>query len=267
MKRPWVRPVAICCASPGHALRKHWQECSSQRPIVLSETERRIIAFHEAGHALVAHHLPEADRVNSVTILPRGQSLGVTQFVAEEDRYNHSRERLMARLTVGLGGRAAEELTFGPDQVTTGAENDFQVVTGLARKMVTRWGMSERVGVMFVEGRAPASGPGLRYHNGDALSARSRTLAVDVDGRLLLNGGDLPARKHRFVPPDAAASEARSASMATLIDQEVQLLLSEGYQLAKTVLSEHDDQLNRLALALMEREQLDRAAFEQLVSA
>jgi ATP-dependent metalloprotease FtsH len=239
----------------------------AQRPIVLSETERRIISFHEAGHALVAHHLPEADRVNSVTILPRGQSLGVTQFAAEEDRYNYSREWLMARLAVALGGRAAEDLTFGPDQVTTGAENDFQVVTGLARRMVTRWGMSERVGVMFVEGRAPAAGPGLRYHNGDALSTRSRTLAVNVDGRLLLNGGDLPARRHRFGTPDAAANEASSASMATVIDQEVQRLLSEGYRMAKTVLSEHDDQLNRLALALMEREQLDRAAFEQLLSA
>lgn len=112
----------------------------AQRPIVLSETERRIIAFHEAGHALVAHHLSEADHVSHVTILPRGKTLGVTQFVAEEDRYNHSRERLMAHLAVGLGGRVAEGLAFGPDQVTTGAENDFQVVTGLARKMVTRWG-------------------------------------------------------------------------------------------------------------------------------
>jgi ATP-dependent metalloprotease FtsH len=237
----------------------------AQRPIVLSETERRVIAFHEAGHALVAHHLPEADRVNGVTILPRGQSLGVTQFVAEEDRYNHSRESLMARLAVGLGGRAAEELILGPDRVTTGAENDFQVVTDLARKMVTRWGMSEQVGVMFVGGRAPATGPGLRYHNGDALSARSRTLAIDADGQLLLNGGDLPARQHRFGTPEAAASEASSASMATLIDLEVQRLLNEGYQMAKTVLSEHYDQLDRLALALMEREQLDRAAFEQLV--
>ncbi len=193
----------------------------AQRPIVLSETDRRIIAFHEAGHALVAHHLPGADRINGVTILPRGQSLGVTQFVAEEDRYNHSRESLMARLAVGLGGRAAEELTFGPDRVTTGAENDFQVVTGLARKMVTRWGMSEQVGVMFVEGWAPATGPDLHYHNRFALPARSRTLAIDVDGRLVLNGGDLPARQHRFGTPEAAASEASSASLATLIDLEV----------------------------------------------
>src|SRR6266699_2607374 len=216
----------------------------AQRPIVLSETDRRIIAFHEAGHALVAHHLPGADRINGVTILPRGQSLGVTQFVAEEDRYNHSRESLMARRAVGLGGRAAEELTFGPDRVTTGAENDFQVVTGLARKMVTRWGMSEQVGVMFVEGWAPATGPDLHYHNRFALPARSRTLAIDVDGRLVLNGGDLPARQHRFGTPEAAASEASSASLATLIDLEVQRLLSEGYQMAKMVLTEHDDQLD-----------------------
>jgi len=239
----------------------------AQRPIVLSETDRRVIAFHEAGHALVAYHLPGADRVNGVTILPRGQSLGVTQFVAEEDRYNYSRESLMTRLAVGLGGRAAEELTFGPDRVTTGAENDFQVVTGLARKMVTRWGMSAQVGVMFVEGRALASGPDLNYHNGDALAARSRTLAINVDGRLVLNGGDLPARHHRFGTQEAAASEASSASMATLIDLEVQRLLNEGYEMAKKALSEHDVQLDSLALALMEREQLDRAAFEQLVGA
>ncbi|HEX6557010.1 MAG TPA: ATP-dependent zinc metalloprotease FtsH [Ktedonobacteraceae bacterium] len=241
----------------------------AQRPIVLSQTERRIIAFHEAGHALVSHHLPESDRVNSVTILPRGQSLGVTQFVAEEDRYNYSRERLMARLAVGLGGRAAEELTFGPDRVTTGAENDFQVVTSLARNMVTRWGMSEHVGVMFVEGRAGASADrlNLRYHHGDAPSAHSRTLVVDAAGRLLLNGGDSPAPQHKFVPMNATASEAHRSSMATLIDLEVQRLLREGYQMAKTVLSEHYDQLDGLAHTLLEHEQLDRAAFEQLVRA
>jgi cell division protease FtsH len=112
------------------------------RPIVMNERERRIIAYHEGGHALVAYHQPEADTVNRVTILPRGQSLGVTQFMAEEDRYNYSRQTLMARIAVGLGGRAAEELTFGVERVTTGAENDLQVVTNIARNMVTRWGMS-----------------------------------------------------------------------------------------------------------------------------
>ncbi len=240
-----------------------------QRPIVLSETERRVIAFHEAGHALVAHHLPETDRVNSVTILPRGQSLGVTQFVAEEDRYNHSRERLMARLAVGLGGRAAEELAFGPDRVTTGAENDFQVVTSLARNMVTRWGMSEQVGVMFVEGREGRSADrlNLRYHNSNAPSVHSRTLVADAAGRLLLNGGDSPAPQHLSAPVGSTASEVSRSSMATLIDLEVQRLLSDGYQMAKAVLSEHYDQLDRLAHALLEREQLDRAAFKQLASA
>src|SRR5205823_7781489 len=110
-----------------------------------------IIAYHEGGHALVAHHLPQADRVNRVTILPRGQSLGVTQFTAEEDRYNYSRETLLARIAVGLGGRAAETLAFGPEHITTGAENDLQVVTDLARRMVTRWGMSEQIGVVFAD--------------------------------------------------------------------------------------------------------------------
>src|SRR5579885_2665010 len=88
------------------------------RPLVMTEADRRIIAYHEGGHALVAYHLKEADTVNRVTILPRGQSLGVTQFTAEEDRYNYSREMLMARIAVGLGGRVAEDLTFGANRVT-----------------------------------------------------------------------------------------------------------------------------------------------------
>ncbi len=212
----------------------------------------------------MAHFLPQADRVSHVTILPRGQSLGVTQFVAEEDRYNYSREYLMARLAAGLGGRAAEELAFGPERVTTGAENDFQVVTGLARKMVTRWGMSERVGAMFVEGRASTGSPALNFHHDDVPAYR--TLAVSPDGQLLLNGGDLSARQHRYETPGGAAGEANSASMATVIDQEVKRLLYESYQAAIGLLSERRQELDLLALALMEREQLDRAAFEELVS-
>ncbi len=211
----------------------------AQRPIVLSEAGRRVVAYHEAGHALVAHYLPEADRVSFVTILPRGQSLGVTQFVAEEDRYHYSREYLMARLAVGLGGRAAEELAFGP----------------------------ERVGAMFVEGRGPAGGQALNFRHDDAFSTHSRTLAVDPDGRLRLNGDDLPARQHRYMTPGGAAGEANGANMATMIDQEVQRLLNESYQAARAVLSERRQQLDRLARALMEHEQLDRATFEELVRA
>ncbi len=239
------------------------------RPIVMSESEKRIIAFHEGGHALVAYHLQEADTVNRVTILPRGQSLGVTQFTAEEDRYNYSRETLMARIAVGLGGRVAEELTFGPDRVTTGAENDLQVVTNLARRMVTRWGMSEEVGVMFADYRADAGGAGLNMSRVelDEMPAGPRSLVMDVDGNLLLNGGDLPARHlSMFAMAAPDANRTTSTSMASLIDSEVQRILHEGYEMARDLLREHSDQLTKLAQALMTQEQLDRKQFEALLA-
>ena len=239
------------------------------RPIVMSESEKRIIAFHEGGHALVAYHLQEADTVNRVTILPRGQSLGVTQFTAEEDRYNYSRETLMARIAVGLGGRVAEELTFGPDRVTTGAENDLQVVTNLARRMVTRWGMSEEVGVMFADYHADAGGAGLniRLVELDDKATGPRSLVMDVDGNLLLNGGDLPARHlSMFAMAAPDANRTTSTSMASLIDSEVQRILHEGYEMARDLLREHSDQLTKLAQALMTQEQLDRKQFEALLA-
>ena len=239
------------------------------RPIVMNENEKRIIAFHEGGHALVAYHLEEADTVNRVTILPRGQSLGVTQFTAEEDRYNYSRETLMARIAVGLGGRVAEELTFGPDRVTTGAENDLQVVTDLAKRMVTRWGMSEEVGVMFADYRAGAGGAGLNMRRVelDDMPIGPRSLVMDVDGNLLLNGADVPARPHymfAMAAPDTNSST--SASLASLIDREVQRILHEGYEMARKLLREHSDQLTKLADALMTQEQLDRKQFEALLA-
>jgi cell division protease FtsH len=236
------------------------------RPLVMSEKERRIIAYHEGGHALVAYHLPEADTVNRVTILPRGQSLGVTQFTAEEDRYNYSRDTLMARIAVGLGGRVAEELTFGLDHVTTGAENDLQVVTDLARRMVTRWGMSEQVGVVFADYDADGSNFSLNMKRIelDSSSLQSRSLAADADGRLLLNG-DMPTRQHTFALAAPAPRSANGVAMNALIDAEVQRILNEGRQMARTLLTEHHDQLTRLANALMEHEQLNRAQFEELM--
>jgi len=233
------------------------------RPIVMSETDRRIIAYHEGGHALVAHHLPLADTVNRVTILPRGQSLGVTQFTAEEDRYNFSRETLMARIAVGLGGRVAEELTFGPERVTTGAENDLQVVTDLARRMVTRWGMSEQVGVVFADYE-----PGAMSLNMQGIDSATmpRSLAADAGGHLLLNGHDVPARENTFaMSSPAARNTSTSTTMATLIDSEVQRILNEGYEMARALLREHYDQLTQLAKALMECEHLDRKQFEALL--
>ena len=237
------------------------------RPIVMNERERRIIAYHEGGHALVAYHQPEADTVNRVTILPRGQSLGVTQFTAEEDRYNYSRQTLMARIAVGLGGRVAEEMTFGADHITTGAENDLQVVTNIARNMVTRWGMSERVGVVFADYRAEAGGAGLnmRRFDDDAVPSYSHALVADANGRLRLTSQELPPRQYTLTTPSAAANKASSLTMANTIDAEVQRILNEGYELARTILREHNAQLTRLAGALLEHEQLDRKQFEVLM--
>jgi len=234
------------------------------RPLVMSEKERRIIAYHEGGHALVAHHLPEADTVNRVTILPRGQSLGVTHFIAEEDRYNYSRHTLMAKIAVGLGGRVAEELTFGPDYITTGAENDLQVVTDLARRMVTRWGMSEEIGVVFADYRAEgdASLNMLRI-DADDVHAYASTLVTNADGMLRLNG-EVPVRRHTFAMSAPTFHALNGTAMSALIDAEVQRILNEGRAMARAVLTEHNDQLLCLADALMEHEQLDRAQFEAL---
>src|SRR6266487_486808 len=235
------------------------------RPIVMSESEKRIIAFHEGGHALVAYHLPQADTVNRVTILPRGQSLGVTQFTAEEDRYNYSRETLMARIAVGLGGRVSEELTFGPERVTTGAENDLQMVTDLARRMVTRWGMSDQVGVVFADYEPGAMSLNMRRSDVNDLPAQSRSFVVGTDGQLTLNGGDATAHRHAFAMNASGARGNNSTTMASMIDSEVQNILKEGYAMARALLSEHYEQLKKLANALMEYEQLDRKQFEALV--
>jgi cell division protease FtsH len=234
------------------------------RPLVISEADRRTIAFHEGGHALVAYHIPQAETVNRVTILPRGQSLGVTQFATEEDRYNYRRESLMARIAVGLGGRVAEELTFGPECVTTGAENDFQVVTDLARRMVTRWGMSQQVGVVFADYRQSEMRLSMRRSDTSMVQTQARTLVADNAGRLLLNGKSMA--EHRYDSATSMPADGNnSVTMATLIDYEMQRILNEGYAIARAVLSEHYDQLVRLADALMEYEQLDSSQFEALL--
>ncbi len=237
-----VNEAALCAAR--HELNSLTPECfeealariqlGAQRPLVISEAERRVIAFHESGHALVAYYLPEADAVNRITILARGQHLGVTQFTSQEDRYNYSRETLMARVAVGLGGRVAEELTFGPEGVTTGAENDLQAATALAWRMVTHWGMGRQLGVVFAD-YCDASNAAPNYQ----------------------------ARTHPAIT--SAARYVSSPTIATLIDSEVQRILNDGRATAHALLTEHYAQLTQLAQTLMEHEQLDRAQFEALL--
>ncbi|HLZ80428.1 MAG TPA: ATP-dependent zinc metalloprotease FtsH, partial [Ktedonobacteraceae bacterium] len=233
------------------------------RPLILTEAERRVIAYHESGHALVAYHLQNADTVNGLTILPRGQSLGVTQFIAEEDRYNYSREMLMAKIAVGLGGRAAEELTLGRERVTTGAENDFQVVTNMARHMVTRWGMSEEVGVVFAGDNEMSSGLNMTRIDPMVFRSRSQTLIIDTNGHLVANGRPDLAPFAMAMP---AARSTSSHGMSSLIDREMKKILDEGHAMAQNILQEHADQLQRLADALMEHEQLGRLEFEALMA-
>ncbi len=119
---------------------------AERRTLVMSEKDKRITAYHEAGHTIVGLLMPDHDPVYKVSIIPRGRALGVTMFLPEQDRYNYSKRQLESMLATLFGGRVAEELVFGPDQVTTGAANDFQRATEVARDMVTKWGLSERVG-------------------------------------------------------------------------------------------------------------------------
>ncbi len=132
-------------------------QLGAERPLVLSEDDLRVVAYHEGGHTLVGLLTPHSDPVTKVTIVPRGQALGVTQYTPLDDRYNYSREYLFTRIMNALGGRGAEEVALG--SITTGAENDFQQVTAIAKQMVTRWGMSEKLGLIsFSERPSPFGG-------------------------------------------------------------------------------------------------------------
>ncbi|HEV2580341.1 MAG TPA: ATP-dependent zinc metalloprotease FtsH [Ktedonobacteraceae bacterium] len=196
----------------------------AERPLVLSKEERRVTAYHEGGHTLVALLTPEADPVHKVTIIPRGQALGATHIVPLDDRHNYPRSYLLARLAVGLGGRVAEEQEIG--EITTGAENDLKDVTQLARQMVTRWGMSSRLGAVFLGGEQ-------EVFLGREVGLRER--------------------------------EGYSEQTAALIDEEVQQLIGERYRFVQQLLSQHPAELARIAQALLERETLDAQQLQQLL--
>ncbi|MGE5636444.1 MAG: cell division protein FtsH, partial [Nocardioidaceae bacterium] len=153
----------------------------AERKIVLSEDDRRRIAYHESGHAIVAMLTPGADAVRKVSIIPRGMSLGVTLSSPEDERFNYTEDHLRGRIKVALGGRAAEEVVFG--DVTTGAESDIQQVTQIARHMVGRWGMSDAVGPIAV---VPAEAQGPLLPGVDGTSEATHEL-VDREVRTLVD--------------------------------------------------------------------------------
>jgi cell division protease FtsH len=187
-----------------------------ERPILMSQADRERIAYHEGGHAILGLVVPGADPVNRVTIVPRGQALGVTYQRPERDRYNYPEPYLRARIIGMLGGRAAEEIVYGVK--TTGAENDIEQATELARRMVTRWGMSERLGLVQL---APRDNPYL--------------------------GG----------APGYMGSKPFSEETAEAIDAEVQRIINESHDEAKRLLTAHRKHLDALADALLSRETLN----------
>jgi cell division protease FtsH len=198
-------------------------QLGAERPLVLSEEDLRVVAIHESGHALVGLLTPHSDPVTKVTIVPRGQALGVTQYTPLDDRYNYSREYLFGRIMAALGGRGAEEVVIG--SITTGAENDLQQVTLIARNMVARWGMSSRVGLISLSDRASPFGS-----------------VVDLGG----------ARDY---------SEATSA----LIDEETRNLVQSAYQQVKQLLTDHRVTLERIAQELRLHETVDAKQLNQIL--
>jgi cell division protease FtsH len=186
-----------------------------RRSMIISEEEKRTIAYHEAGHTLVAHTLPGADPVHKVTIIPRGRALGLTQQLPADDKYNYSRDYLMNRITILLGGRAAEEMVL--QQQTTGAGDDLEKATEMARKMVCEWGMSEKLGPLTFGKR----------------------------------------EEHIFLGREFARHQDYSEETAVLIDAEVKQIILDSAARARSVLEEQIARLHRLAKALLEHESLD----------
>jgi cell division protease FtsH len=195
----------------------------AERPLILSDADLNVIAYHEGGHALTGLLTEYVDPVSKVTIVPRGQALGVTQYTPLDDRYNYSQDYLEGQLVTALGGRAAEQVAIG--RITTGAENDLQRVTAIARQMVTSWGMSERLGTI-------------------SYSERDDPFA----------GTALANRSHDY-----------SDRTASVIDEEVNRIVTWAYNQAVSLLTEHKETLDRIAKALRMYETIDAKQLRQIM--
>ncbi|GAB4170016.1 MAG: ATP-dependent zinc metalloprotease FtsH [Wenzhouxiangellaceae bacterium] len=198
---------------------------AERRSMAMSEEEKRLTAYHEAGHAIVGRVVPEHDPVYKVTIIPRGRALGVTMFLPEQDRYSLNKTQLESQLASLFGGRVAEELIFGRDKVTTGASNDIERATQIARNMVAKWGLSD------------ALGPLAYGENEDEVFL----------GRSVTKHQNVSDETHR------------------LIDKEVRRIIEASYQRAKQILMAHERQLHLMAEALMTYETIDAQQIDQIM--
>ncbi|MGE4061761.1 MAG: ATP-dependent zinc metalloprotease FtsH [Rhodospirillaceae bacterium] len=198
---------------------------AERRSMVMTEDEKKLTAYHEGGHALVMLHVPSHEPLHKVTIIPRGRALGVTMFLPERDKYSMSRVELEAQLASLFGGRVAEEITFGAERVTTGASDDIRRATDIARRMVTEFGFSEKLGP-------------LRY--------------TDNQGEVFL-GHSVTQQKNV------------SDATARLIDEEVRNFVEAGEATARKIINDHRDQLEIIAQGLLEHETLSRDEIEALL--
>jgi len=199
---------------------------AERRSMVMTEDEKRMTAYHEAGHAIVALHEPASDPIHKATIIPRGRALGMVMRLPERDSYSYHRDKMYANLAVAMGGRVAEEIIFGYEKVSSGASGDIQYATGLARDMVTKWGMSDKVGP--VEYAQPEGESFLGYSSSQPVRMSNQT--------------------------------------AQLIDDEIKSIVEGGLHRAKHVLTEHVDQLHLLAGALLEYETLSGDEIKKLIA-
>ena len=199
---------------------------SERKSMVMKDKEKKMTAYHEAGHAIVGLLVPSHDPVYKVSIIPRGRALGVTMFLPEEDRYSLSKEQLNSQISSLFGGRIAEELIYGPDMVTTGASNDIERATELARNMVTKWGLSPKLGPLaYTE------------EEGEVFLGRSVT-------------------KHKNV----------SDETAHIIDEEIRHVIDSNYERAENILKEHIDKLHTMTQALMKYETIDRDQIDDIMA-
>jgi cell division protease FtsH len=199
---------------------------AERRSMVMSEDEKRNTAYHEAGHAIVGRLVPSHDPVYKVTIIPRGRALGVTMFLPEQDRYSQNKEQLESMISSLFGGRIAEELTLGKDGVTTGASNDIERATQIARNMVTKWGLSDRLGPLTYS-----------EDDGEVFLGRSMT-------------------KHKEV----------SDETAHVIDEEIRVFIDRNYARSEKILKENIDKLHAMADALMKYETIDANQIDDIMS-
>jgi cell division protease FtsH len=199
---------------------------AERRSMVMTEDEKRLTAYHEAGHAIVGRSVPSHDPVYKVSIMPRGRALGVTMFLPEQDRYSQSKEFLEGNIASLFGGRIAEALVFGPEKVTTGASNDIMRSTELARNMVTKWGLSEKLGPL--------------------------TYSEEQD--------------EIFLGHSVAQHKAVSDETAHDIDSEIRVIIDRAYKRAENILKENLDKLHLMADALMKFETIDSDQIDDIMN-